>query len=75
MLRFNLKRALFEYQAKTGFKMSYEQLSTDTDISIETIKSIATRESYNSTLSLISKIGISLNINPIDYFEWKGQND
>ncbi|USD24571.1 helix-turn-helix domain-containing protein [Flagellimonas marinaquae] len=71
MLRFNLKQALLDYQAKTGLKLSYEELSKDTDISVETLKSIATREEYNATFRVISLISISLGINPIDYFEWK----
>ena len=59
------------YQARTGLKMSYEDLSSDTDISVETLKSIATRKDYNATLRIISTISISLGINPINYFSWE----
>lgn len=70
MVRFNLKEALFDYQARTGIRMSYEDLSSDTGISIETLKSIATRDNYNTTLKVISIISKSLGINPIEYLEW-----
>jgi len=75
MLRFDLRMALLDYQARTGIKMSYEDLSSDTGISIETLKSIATRKKYNATLNTISKISMSLNINPIPYFNWDYEND
>ena len=70
MIKFNLKVALLDYQARTGIRMSYEELSIDTDISIETIKSIATRENYNATFKVVSIISKSLGINPVDYLEW-----
>ncbi|RLD24819.1 MAG: hypothetical protein DRI71_01455 [Bacteroidetes bacterium] len=71
MLKFNLKQALWDYQARTGIKMSYEELSGDTDISIETIKSIATRQNYNATFKVVSVISKSLGIDPTDYIEWE----
>ena len=60
-----------DFQARTGIKMSYEDLSKDTDISVETLKSIATRKNYNATFKIISTISISLSINPIDYLSWE----
>lgn len=70
MLKFDLRRAMLDYQSRTGVKMSYEDLSQDTSISVATLKSIATRESYNTTLKVISIISISLRIDPLDYFIW-----
>ena len=64
-----------DFQARTGIKMSYEDLSNDTDISVETLKSIATRKNYNATFGIISKISQSLNINPIEYLSWDLKND
>jgi len=70
MIKFDLKSALLDYQARTGLKMSYDLLSADTDISVETLKSVATRDNYNSTFRVISIIAISLGVNPIEYLEW-----
>ena len=75
MIRFELRQALLDYQARTGIKMSYEQLSEYTDVSIETLKSIATRKNYNATFKVISIIAMSLGINPIEYLNWEIQNE
>jgi len=75
MLRFDLRMALLDFQARTGIKMSYEDLSKDTDISVETLKSIATRKKYNATFGTISIISKSLNINPTSYLIWEPEND
>jgi DNA-binding Xre family transcriptional regulator len=73
MLKFDLKKAMLEYQARTGLRMSYEILSEDTGVSTETLKSIATREGYNATFKIVSIISISLGINPIEYLEWSNE--
>lgn len=70
LLRFNLKYAMQDYEAKTGIRLTYEELSSLTMISQETLKSIATRPNYNATLKMISEISIALHIDPIKYFEW-----
>jgi len=70
MIKFDLRKALLDFQARTGIKMSYEDLSGDTDISVETLKSIATRENYNATFRVVSTISESLGINPIEYLSW-----
>ncbi|MCB0422690.1 MAG: hypothetical protein KDD61_16940 [Bdellovibrionales bacterium] len=72
MLRFNLKDAMQTYEAKTGIHLTYEELSNLTSISVETLKSIATRPEYNATLKMITEIASALNINPVNYFEWNG---
>lgn len=72
VLRFNLKDAMQTYEAKTGIHLTYEELSNLTSISVETLKSIATRPEYNATLKMITEIASALNINPVNYFEWNG---
>jgi len=71
VLKFDLRGALLDFQARTGLKMSYESLSKDTNISVETLKSIATRPGYNATFKIVSKIAMSLGVNPLDFMEWK----
>ena len=75
MLRFNLKDAMQSYEAKTGIRLTYEELSNLTKISQETLKSIATRPSYNATLKMITEISLALNISPVEFFEWNNEND
>ena len=71
MLKFNLKNAMQEYEAKTGLRLTYEELSQMTSISSDTLKSIATRPDYNATLKMLSEVAEALNIDPVKYFEWK----
>lgn len=75
MLRFNLKNAMQAYEAKTGLHLKYEDLSQLTGISQDALKSIATRPEYNATLKMITEIANALNIDPIEYFEWRGPAD
>lgn len=60
------------YEAKTGIHLTYEELSNLTSVSVETLKSIATRPEYNATLKMIAEIATALNINPVNYLEWNG---
>lgn len=74
-LRFDLKLALDHYESKTGIRLSYAELSNASGISMDTLKSLASRTDYNATFETISQIGIALNLNPIDFFEWKAYSD
>lgn len=67
MLRFNLRGLLEDYECRTGIRLSYEQLAVMTDLSVDTIKSLANRPSYNATLSTISKISTTLGSNPVNF--------
>ena len=70
MLKFNLKEAMLAYEAKTGLHLTYDELSQMTEISSNTLKSIATRCDYNVTVKIISEIALALNIDPIHFLEW-----
>lgn len=69
-LRFDLKRALTTFEARTGQRLTYDELSNVTGISVDTLKSLASRPNYNATLHIIAQIANSLNINPIECFDW-----
>lgn len=71
MLKFELKNAMQAYEAKTGIRLTYDELAKITNISSDTLKSIATRPDYNATLKMISEIALVLNIDPIIYFKWE----
>ncbi len=70
MLRFDLKSLLADYESLTGLKMSYEELSRMTSLSLDTIKSITSRKNYNATFQVVEKISLSLNADPTYYFIW-----
>ena len=69
-LHFSLKSALDEYEAKTGLKVSYEELSEITEISVDTLKSLASRRKYNVTFQTVATVCNALNVNPLDHLEW-----
>lgn len=75
MLKFDLRRAMNDFEAKTGLKMTYEALSSKTEISVDTLKSLATRENYNTTLHVLSSICSVLRCNPIDYLIWQSEQE
>ncbi len=70
MLRFDLKTMLTDYESRTGLRLSYDELSHMTSVSVDTLKSLATREGYNATLMIIEKICLALGANPIQYLLW-----
>jgi DNA-binding Xre family transcriptional regulator len=74
-LRFNLRGALEDFEARTGIRLTYEALSQRTELSVDTIKSLASREDYNATLRNIASICDALKCNPLDYLIWTGQTE
>lgn len=70
MLRFELKRMLDDYEARTGIHVSYEELSTACGISIDTLKSLVSRRNYNTTLETISKIAKILDASPLQFLSY-----
>ncbi|MEK6579653.1 MAG: helix-turn-helix domain-containing protein [Bdellovibrionota bacterium] len=71
MLRFDLKSLLSDYESRTGLRLSYDDLSRVTSVSVDTLKSLATRENYNATLGTLERISIALGANPIQYLAWR----
>ena len=75
LISFRLREAMDAYEAKTGIHLTYDELSQLTGISTNTLKSIATRHSYNTTLLNLSKISEVLNINPVEYLIWSTSSE
>ena len=71
MLRFDLKALVNDYESRTGLRISYEELAHLTTVSVDTIKSLASRENYNATFHLIERISLALGANPIQYLTWR----
>lgn len=71
-LKFDLRCALEDYEAKTGIRLTYEMLSQSSGLSVDALKSMATRDVYNASLRSIACVCDALNLNPIQYFRWSG---
>ncbi len=68
---FDLKSALNDFEARTGIRLSYDELSDISELSLDTIKSLSSRKNYNPTFEIIALLGNALNLNPIDYMTWE----
>jgi DNA-binding Xre family transcriptional regulator len=55
--------------------LTYEELSDMTGISMDTLKSIASRKVYNTSLQNITDISNALHINPIEYLHWSTNDE
>lgn len=70
MLTFDLRSLIQAYEAKTGLRISYQELSEMCGISVDTLKSLAARPTYNATLGVITSISLALGVSPLKYFGW-----
>jgi DNA-binding Xre family transcriptional regulator len=69
VLRVKLREAIESYRRRTGERMTYDQLAKVTGLSRPTLESLASRESYNTTLSTIAKLCGALGCQPGDLLE------
>lgn len=74
-LKFDLRRAMLDYEARTGIRLTYDSLSQACNVSSDTLKSMASRPTYNATLKVIGSVAHALRCNPVDYFEWSESDD
>ncbi|NJL24427.1 MAG: helix-turn-helix transcriptional regulator [Calothrix sp. SM1_5_4] len=75
VLRFDLRQAIAEFEARTGLRITYEQLSDTTGLSVDTLKSLANRSDYNVTLRSISEICSVLGCDPRKHLHWSKSED
>ena len=55
-----------DHRRRTGERMTYERLAQRTGLSRQTLESVASRPSYNSTLDTIAKLCRALGCQPGD---------
>lgn len=70
-LKFDLREAMQDYEARTGIRLTYEALSESTEISVDTLKSMATRDDYNATLKSIATLADTLKCDPLRHLKWR----
>jgi len=70
-----LREAIEAYRQRTGVRLTYEAISEKTEISVETLQSLATRPEYNTRLSTIEKLCRVLECLPGDLLELKKGSD
>ena len=69
MITVKLREAMKSYRLQTGERLTYEILARRSGLSLATLQSLATRSSYNTTLSTIEKLCRVLSCTPGDLLE------
>jgi DNA-binding Xre family transcriptional regulator len=64
-----LRRALDSYEARTGERLTHEELAERTGLSRATLDSIASRRGYNASLRTIERICRALRCAPGELLE------
>lgn len=69
MIVVRLREAMEAYGKRTGERMTYKRLAELTGLSRATLESLASRQSYNATLSTIDKVCGALRCSPGDLLD------
>lgn len=70
-LRFDLKAAISDFDARTGLHLTYDQLAEMSELSVDMLKSLANRPDYNATLKSISELCTILGSDPKKFLHWE----
>jgi DNA-binding Xre family transcriptional regulator len=65
----HLRRAIDAYEARTGERLTRDELAARTGLSRATLDSIASRQGYNASLRVIEKICVALRTTPGELLE------
>lgn len=66
-----LRECLDLHEARTGERLTYEELAKRTKLSRATIESLATRADYNATLRTIERVCKVLGVTHAELLEWR----
>lgn len=69
-LRLRLSHCLDLHEQRTGERPTYGELATRAGVSLDTVKSIATRPAYNATLRTVERLCTALGVAPADLLDW-----
>lgn len=75
MLRIRLREAMDAYRKRTGTRLTYETLAQASGLSVSTLQSMAARPGYNTRLSTVEKLCLTLGCTPGDLLELTGDGD
>ena len=74
MILIHLRRALDAYEAKTGERLTHDELAIRTGLARTTLDSIASRRGYNTSLKTIERICKVLRCEPHDILEMTSED-
>jgi transcriptional regulator with XRE-family HTH domain len=65
-IRLRLRECLDDHTRRTGRELSYRELSARSGVSVDTLKSMATRSSYSPSIRTIERVAAALGVDPLD---------
>lgn len=69
MIVIHLRRAIEAYEARTGERLTHDELASRTGLASVTLDSIASRRGYNASLRTLNNICKALRCTPADLLE------
>lgn len=69
ILKVRLREAMDLYRARTGQRLTYDDLAAACGLSVATLQSLGTRASYNTRLSTIRALCVALECQPGEMLE------
>lgn len=69
MIVIHLRKAIEAYEARTGERLTHEELAERTGLSRATLNSIASRRGYNASLRTLERVCLALRCTPADLLE------
>ena len=75
MIVIHLRRAIDAYEARTGERLTHEDLAARTGLSRATLDSLASRRDYNASLRAIARICRALRCTPGELLELVPDDD
>lgn len=70
-IRIRLREMLERFEARTGLRLTYDELARMTGLSRATVASLATRPAYNASLATIAKVCRALGCTPGELLDIK----
>lgn len=75
MLHIRLREAMDAYRSRTGERLTYEKLARASGLSVATLQSMAARPRYNTRLSTVEKLCVTLGCKPGELLELTEDGD
>ena len=63
------------YEARTGIRLTYPMVAKSSGLSVSTLESIASRESYNATIHTLERLCICLDVTPAELLDMDAEEE
>lgn len=70
-LRLRLRECIRLYEIRTGERLTYAELARRAGLSVNTVKAMASRPTYNTTLRRVEALCVALKMTPAELLDWR----